>query len=882
MIEKLFEFFPDGALAINRDGLICHANNQCLSLFGYQKEQLVGQPIDILIPANRNQHQRYVKEYFEKPVLRKINPALNIEGLCSDGRCITLEITISHIPDDDSPMAIACIRDLSGVREKEREIVLHAEEYRSIIDHMPVIVFRGTFRGSHPISFINDSSQDILGFSATDILEGAFDWTERISAGHQRILRREMVKALRNGQDFHFAFQIRRADGSPCWLDVRGRRRRYDSGPDLLEGVATDITLQRFAEQELYNKERLLTMAESVSKVGHWHYDVGSDRLHWSDEVYRIHGLLPQSFKPTIEQALSFYHKDDRKRIREIAANAIEKCKPFRFHARLSDANERLRKVYSAGHVLADAAGKVIRVFGIVEDQTDKIDSEKERIRFASLAQHIDGAIALLDHKGHISWMNAKCQKYFCCGDECIGTAFRDLVASNVAEVQDISSHIALRKGAGHFQLKMPNNKKVRGLDIALSSYHVGGEFGFVLVANDITDKLEYEKYLNQTQKMQAVGQMVGGIAHDFNNMIAVVQGNLELIGLKSGEAVPGLARPLKNALAATDRASSLTKKLLRFSRQAPSQNESVDINDVVRHMYDMLQKSITAGISIRLELTSPTSVCMVNKGDLEDALVNLVLNASDAMEGQGAVRILTKNIEVTSRRVMLDGSVIEPGKYVQLSISDQGGGIAPDILPRIFDPFFTTKGAEGTGLGLSMVYGFIKRSEGYIDIRSNEYGTTFFLILPAIDSKAEPISQGPVSQGVEQESRSTPGREDTAVDAHALIVDDEPFILDILSEALDSMDISYQTASSADQAWELLLGADSRYSLVLSDVIMPGQMNGIDLAKNIQSRFPAMRVGLITGYSGRTKAPADIPLLEKPFTIAQLRTFISQVCNSG
>ena len=395
----------------------------------------------------------------------------------------------------------------------------------------------------------------------------------------------------------------------------------------------------------------------------------------------------------------------------------------------------------------------------------------------------------------------------------------------------------------------------------------------------DITAQVEAEAALataedalRQAQKMEAVGQLTGGIAHDFNNLLAGISGSLELMQKRIAEGRTGeIGRFIAAAEGACRRAATLTQRLLAFSRRQTLDPRPTDINRLIAGMDELIRRSLGPDVELEVVGADGLWITKVDPSQLENALLNLCINARDAMVPDGGrVTIETANSLLDDRSAQERD--LPPGQYVSLSVTDTGAGMDPSIIGRVFDPFFTTKPlGEGTGLGLSMVYGFVRQSGGQIRIQSElGEGTTLSLYLPRHVGEAED------GEAVEVMS-ATAGAGETV-----LVVDDEPTIRMVIVEVLREYGYRALEASDATSAMKIL-DADGRIDLLVTDVGLPGGMNGRQIADAARLQRPGLKVLFITGYaesaaieSGQVAAGMDV--VTKPFAVAALGAKISEL----
>jgi len=356
----------------------------------------------------------------------------------------------------------------------------------------------------------------------------------------------------------------------------------------------------------------------------------------------------------------------------------------------------------------------------------------------------------------------------------------------------------------------------------------------------DITESRKTEEALRRSQKLEAIGQLSGGIAHDFNNLLGVIMGNLEILQRKIGDD-ESLNKWINTALNSTQRGAKLTQSLLRFSRTDTPARKHVSVNHLIRDMEDILEKSLTAAIEIKLNLSEDLWQTNIDPGDFADALLNLVINARDAMPQGGTLRIETTNVALGTD-LHFENLEILPGDYIRLDISDTGIGMTPDIVAHAFEPFFSTKDKDkGTGLGLSMVFGFVRRSGGDITITSApSKGATFSVFLPKSNARSNHIERsGKVNIS------------DLLGSERILIVDDDEQLLEIAIEYLGVLGYKTLSAISGEQALEILQN-ETGIDLMFSDVVMPGDINGFELARRANTLDPELKILLTSGFANK------------------------------
>ncbi len=398
-------------------------------------------------------------------------------------------------------------------------------------------------------------------------------------------------------------------------------------------------------------------------------------------------------------------------------------------------------------------------------------------------------------------------------------------------------------------------------------------------VAARTAELMRAEEALRQSQKMEAVGQLTGGLAHDFNNLLAGISGALELMQTRIGQGrLTEVDRYMAAAQGATRRAAALTHRLLAFSRRQTLDPRPTDVNQLVAGMEELIRRSVGPAIEIAVDGAPDLWTVLVDPPQLENALLNLCLNARDAMPEGGRIAIATANLrldEAAARAQDLPpGDSLPPGDYLSLGVTDTGTGMAPDVIARVFEPFFTTKPiGQGTGLGLSMIYGFTQQSGGQVRIDSEVgRGTTVRLVLPrhhgSSEADAAPATLAAAPRAEQGET--------------VLIVDDEPTVRMLVTEVLE--DLGYTAIEAADGAAGLtVLQSDARIDLLVTDVGLPGGMNGRQMADAGRVRRPGLKVLFITGYAetaalGTGRLGPGMQVLTKPFGVEALASRIREM----
>ncbi|HZR17834.1 MAG TPA: response regulator [Verrucomicrobiae bacterium] len=399
---------------------------------------------------------------------------------------------------------------------------------------------------------------------------------------------------------------------------------------------------------------------------------------------------------------------------------------------------------------------------------------------------------------------------------------------------------------------------------LSVELFELDGEPFLLTIAEDITEQIKLENQLRQAQKMEAVGQLAAGVAHDFNNILTVINGHASLLLAAKPPESPD-RRSLQSIAAAADRASKLVRQLLTFSRKQFIQVQSLDVGHALASIAEMLPRVLREDVAVEIKAQPELPPINADAGMIEQMLMNLAVNARDAMAGGGRLALEARLVEITAETAQQNQEA-RPGKFICLSVRDTGCGIPPEILPRIFEPFFTTKPVgKGTGLGLATVYGIAKQHDGWIEVQTQvEQGTTFNIFLPVSECKPEAPAAPPVARNLKGGSETL------------LVAEDEDEVRDFAVQLLKSHGYNVVCAASGPEALQKWSERKNEIQLLLTDMVMPGGLTGRQLGERVLQEKPSLPVIYTSGYSPGM-AGRDLALLEganflaKPYGPARL-----------
>ena len=666
--------------------------------------------------------------------------------------------------------------------------------------------------------------------------------------------------------------------------------------------LCRDVTKDYLASVALREREAELARVQELGRIGGLEVDLRTGfHNRRSPEYLQIHGLPPDAVNESHEDWVRRVHPEDReaaeKKFREAVAGGVS-CYNAKYRIiRPSDGETRWISVKAT--IERNEQGKAIRLIGAHTDVTDQVAAEQalrkseERYRMladelaelnATLAQRVEEKTRERDRIWNVS------QDLLLVADHdgvwrTINPAWTRTLGWSEAELLNHTSErlvhpedndrtrAHIRKLAANETADLYENR-MRHKDGSyrwLSWTGVRDEDRIYAVARDVTaekaaaERLKAtEEALLQSQKMEAVGQLTGGIAHDFNNLLTGIVGSLDLLQTRLNQGrTDNIARYIDAAMTSANRAAALTHRLLAFARRQPLVPKIVDVNQLVVSLEDLLRRTIGETIDLQIVASENLWRTLCDPNQLESALLNLAINARDAMPDGGNLTIATSNVRLD--RASVDATALSPGDYICIDVADTGEGMSAEVAARAFDPFFTTKPmGQGTGLGLSMIYGFARQSNGHVTIDSKlGRGTSVRLYLPR--------RHGAVAA---QHTSGVKAAEHAATGETVLVVEDEPIVRGVILEMLEEQ--GYQTLAAVDGPSGLrILRANNRIDLLVTDIGLPG-MNGRQLADQARETRPDLKVLFITGYA-ENAAISDgflqpgMELITKPFDLDHL-----------
>jgi PAS domain S-box-containing protein len=800
---------------------------------------------------------------------------------------------------DGRPSGVICHgTDVTAQALATKALRERESHHRQVLDSLPVVVYRAEPTPPHETIYVNRAVES-LGFTLEEWLARPDMWESRLHPDDRVRVRRETRESLETARPMDSRYRMLAKDGSVRWFHDRGEFVPDRDGMLCVwQGIMLDIT----ALQESEERERLL-----FEEAG-----IGMAVCHLDGRIERVNSALCEFLGyPASELATLRYqdvmHPDDL----SLDARESELLVAGRIRSFTSERRYRRRDgavVWGAltAALLRDASGAPVRRIAQVQDITERRRAEQalaaarealeeSEARYRHIVANAPGMVYQYvfppDGPGHYSFVSEGARTMF-------GVAPEDAVRDSAALLDlihpDDRPHFSelaqrARETAGTFRWEgrvRLHSGELRYIQIVARDQRKAD--GTVLsdgLVVDITEPRlaeqrlqESQEQLRHTQKMEAVGRLAGGVAHDFNNLITIIRASAGFLLEDTSEADPR-RDDVRQIAAAAERAAALTRQLLTFSRRQTVSTQPLDLNEIVANLRPMLARVIGESISFTVNLHDRPAIVMGDVGQLEQALVNLAINACDAMPDGGRLGIDVSVVSLDSDAALGNasyGDAATPGRYARLSVWDNGTGMPHDVAARAFEPFFTTKEpGRGTGLGLSMVHGVVRQAGGHVHVESAlGEGTVFELFLPLHEgAAATPTVRADVSSAAE-------GTETI------LLVEDEPGLRALARRILERQGYSVLASANGREALEAASTHGAPLHLVLTDVVMP-EMNGRAMVERLRAERPELAVVYMSGYTDddavlRGALEPEASYIQKPFAPAELLRVVRETLDAA
>jgi PAS domain S-box-containing protein len=766
------------------------------------------------------------------------------------------------------------------LRQAQQRVTEIAEQYSDLYDFAPVGYL--TLNKDSVIRRMNLTAAELLGTGREKLINKPL--IIRVPGTYHLRLNSHLRGVLaHNTPVAPCELEILRPNGERLWVTVSSSVETAAVGEPLCRATLTDITKLKEAEQALRENEAKYRLIADNTIDCIWQINLDLRFEYVNPAIYPMLGYTPDEWLESRWCDHCPPHEMDH--ICRLIAVEISKgsaTSRVTFEANMRHKDGHLVATEVTGKILFDGQHKPAGLQGVARDISERKRAEEEIRKFKMLAESASYGVVIADLAGIITYANAAFATIH-------GYQVEELIGCGLAMLQVDRNWNPLP--AQMVDIK-PSSKSYRDV-YAKETIHCrkdGSEFSVLfnstlvrddagalsflaVTVTDITEFRSLQAQLQQAQKMEAIGQLAGGVAHDFNNLLMVIMNRAELMQ----DALPPFSTyrdDIREIVDASMRGAQLTRQLLAFSRRQYLNMQPLDVNAVIKGIETMLKRLIGEDIALNMRLSETPCTTLADAGQLEQVVLNLAVNARDAMSNGGMLTIETRFVTVTPEDISAtsESDRPTPGYYAAICVSDTGVGMQKSLQAHIFDPFFTTKDVgQGTGLGLSTVYGIIKQHNGFIRVYSElTKGTTFRIFLPANNAEAS------LGDPVNKSAMLPRGRETV------LLVEDEPAVRRISAKMLGDLGYDVLEAENGVKALECLEGLSGAVNVLLTDVLMP-EMDGKQLVEQVTQIWPEIKIVFTSGYPEahlklRNAWIANHTLLQKPFIMAELATSIRRV----
>lgn len=874
--RRIIENLQDPFYRADMNGILTFLSPASERVAGYKPEEGVGRPIAMFY-ADPTERQEFLKLIKEKGFVNDFEARL----VHKDGHIVWVSTSARLYRDKDGNIAgvEGIARDISERKKAEQELQEREALIRSVSDNLPSgMIYQMVRRndGTRQFTYVSDTVREFYGCSPKEALNDSKLIYGKILPEDRYRVYGEEAKANETLSDFRSEVRMISPSGDIRWSHFASSPRQLEDGSTCWSGLEIDITERKRMEETLRQSETKYRLMFEFSPFGVFHFDDTGTITACNDKFVEIIGS-------SRERLIGLNTMRDLKDTKIVASisEALSGCTGHYEGNYISVTGHKTTPVKCEFAPILSQDGIVLGGIGIVEDITQRKRAEEALLRserlYRSVIENIEDAFYRSDAEGKLLMGSPSGAKLFGYDslDEMIGLPLESLWV-NPQERQRLLDIVMEQGKVTDFETVL-RRKDGSTFVASISSHFYRDEDGAILgtegIVRDISERKRIEANLLQSQKMQAMGTLAGGVAHEINNLLQVVLGHADMLLVrqdvdeKSGRSLEAICRAARNG-------ADLVNRILTFSRKTEPEMRSTNLSEEVRRVEELLRSTIPRMISLEMSLEANLRMISADPSQIEQILLNLAINARDAMPEGGRLVFETRNATIREEYCRTHPE-IKPGKYVLLTVSDTGLGMEKGISDRIFEPFFTTKQpGKGTGLGLSMVFGVVKNHGGHITCYSEpDVGSTFKIFFPAL---AEVLSPD-LATTMEMPSGGT---------ETLLLVDDEGAVRALGLEMLELAGYTVLSASNGREALEVYRNHRDSIALVILDLVMP-EMSGRKCLEELLKIDPKAKVLIASGYAANGPAKearqsGAVGFVSKPFDLKQILTEIRKCLDRG
>ena len=858
-VARLFDASLDLLGTAGPDGYLKRINPAWSRTLGYSERELLARPIlDFGHPDDREAIAAALRRAAGGDTIS----ALCVRGRCADGSYATFDCNL--VPRAGGQLIDVVARDIT--ERKRAEDALQGSEtlLRAFFDSPGAMRSIVEIVDGHIVHVVDNAEATRFFASAQKPVLKGWPSERGIAAEIERLYLARYEACRRTGQPVQFEYARETPRGVRWLAAIVSHIGTAPNGHHRFASIVVDITDRVLTETALRESQHDLAEAQRIAHIGSWTLDPATGDATWSPEMYRILGLNLNGPPLRLADIPIHFRPDSVTRVTAAVERAVRTGEPWLLDLEFVRPDGTQGWVASRAEAERDTSGQVSRIRGTMADITDRVEAEAERSRLILAIEQSADAIAISQIDGPVEYVNAAFERlYGYRRDEVLGQNLRILKSGRHThefweEVWDV-----IRAGetwSGPIVNRCKDGTLVE-VETVLSGFRDanGRPAGLIKTDRDVSRERALEAQLRQAQKMEAIGQLAGGVAHDFNNMLTAIRGYTELVREHLPADDEQDRTDLEQVILAADRAAELTRQLLAFARRQVLAPRVLDPDEIVAGIAPLLRRLLGEHIELTIRNAPDVGQVRLDPVQLEQVILNLALNARDAMPGGGRLTIETANVELDGPYAAAHPDATA-GPHVVLAVGDTGAGMDAATREHIFEPFFTTKDpGEGTGMGLATVYGIVRQSGGSIHVYSEPgHGTTFRIHFPRVTGEPAAVSSAPPAANVPIGTETI------------LVVEDEPAVRGFAHRTLSELAYTVLEAGTGTEALALAAGYGGAIELVVTDVIMPG-MHGAELARQLTAARPGLRTLFVSGFTESTVlhhgGGDDAAYLPKPFS---------------
>ena len=829
LFRAIAEQSGDGISLTDIDGNYIFVNPAFCQITGYTQAELLKMKVNDLVPAEID------IEIFSK-VARRQSGKREVELLKKNGSRFVAEVAVYPVNLENRRLGLGIVRDISERRKIEDALRESNSFNSSLLEHSPVAIL--VYAPDTTILYVNPLFEKLTGYTGEEVrgLKAPYPWwVDDPEYGTVEKRKKDILEGIYRAER-----RFKKKSGEYSWVELNLMPIFHNGKLSYELSMWVDISERKEKEEKLAENEKFLQIAGQLAKIGYWSREENSNEITWSAETCRIFGLEPKTTTFTSDILLEHIHPEDHKKVYQAIKDALTENIPlFDVEYRILRPDGTLRWVHSKGEMYFDKNRSSRRVAGMVHDITERKRSgealKKSEAKYRTMIEAIKDPVYISSTDDRIQYMNKAMIERV--GYDAIGQKCHVVFHGFDEKCSWCDSKITFQEG--HSEKSIVSPKDNRSYNVSSSRFiNEDGSLFKVAVFRDMTEFEALQENLLQAQKMESIGTLAGGIAHDFNNILSPIMLHAEMIMDDLSSDDP-LKQDVREIYKAGRRAKDLVQQILTFARKRPEEKIILRSSLIVKEVVKFLRSTIPTTIEIQYKIKTDQDRILADPTQINQILMNLCTNAAHAMREKGGILTIILDSENIVDEITNGVFVLKPGKYLKLSVRDNGSGISPENIQRIFEPYYTTKNiGEGTGFGLAIIHSIVHNYSGNIVIESEVgKGTIFHIYIPLIEVETQAID--------EQDLEAPKGKE------RILIVDDEESILNVLQKMLERLGYRVTARTKAIETLKIFRDDPNAFDLVITDMTMPN-MTGKELADELKKTRSDIPVILCTGFSNR------------------------------